>query len=241
TVRDGTLRLAADELTGYFWSYRLGARGQIFYASRPDWFTPFSVTPVIGLNGTGNDLDPTLSSDGTLLVFRHNTPGDDLWMATRVSNTEFTSPMAILNLNSAESDAQPSFRPGGEELLFQSYRSGSGDLYRTTRVAATTFAAPTLITELVSTFDDGDPVLSTDGLTLYFRSSRPTTLAAQNIYVATRPTLGSPFDPPVLVPNVNSGGDDGPATVSPDGCRLYLSSDRAGTNDIYVARRGDGP
>jgi len=41
----------------------------------------------------------------------------------------------------------------------------------------------------------------------------------------------------VLVENVNSAGDDGPSWLSPDGCRMYISSDRAGTNDVFVAQR----
>jgi hypothetical protein len=36
---------------------------------------------------------------------------------------------------------------------------------------------------------------------------------------------------------VNSSALDAPAHVSADGCTLYLSSDRAGLSDIFVARR----
>jgi hypothetical protein len=31
--------------------------------------------------------------------------------------------------------------------------------------------------------------------------------------------------------------DEGPSWISPDGCRMYISSNRAGNNDIYVAAR----
>jgi hypothetical protein len=58
------------------------------------------------------------------------------------------------------------------------------------------------------------------------------------IYVATRPTTATAFGAPTIVPNVNTDADDGPSWISPNGCRLYLSSDVAGTNDIYVATRG---
>lgn len=234
---DGTLRLAPDELSGYFWSLRTGNQ-RIYYAKRTTRGQPFSFTIVSGLNTVNNDLDPTLSSDGTLLVFRHNIPGDDLWAATPTSATTFINPAPIANLNTGGVDAQPYLQEGGNELLFESKRSGVGDLYRSIRTG-TTFSAPTLIAELSTmTADEGDPVLSADGLTLYFRSDRPASLTGYNIWVATRASTASVFGPATLVPNVSSAGDDGPSFLSTDGCRLYLSSDRGGDNDIYVATRG---
>jgi Tol biopolymer transport system component len=238
--RDGTLRLAADELSGYFWSYRGGdGFSGVYYAQRPDLTTPFTVQPVTGLSTVGNDLDPTLSTRGSpLLVFRHNMSGDDLWMATVVSPTEFSNPVAITNLNWSSTDGQPFLQPGGDELVFQSQRSGAGDLYRSTRTGPQTFAAPARIVELATGAEEGDPVLSTDGLTLYYRSNTVTSIAGFNIHVSTRANVTDPWGTPVLVPNINSALDDGPSSLSTDGCRLYLSSDRNGTNDIFVATRG---
>jgi Tol biopolymer transport system component len=232
---DGTLRLLPDELSGYFWSYRGGATGQIYLATRPDLASAFTITPVQGLNVAGNLLDPTTSPDGSLLVFRHNMPGDDLYEASRITPDTFASAVAITNLNSA-STVQPFLPLVGNEMFFSSSRTGGGDLYRTTRTG-TTFATPTQVTELSTASDEGDPVLAPDGLTLYFRSDRPGGPGGYNIYVATRPTTADPFGAAQLVPNVNSDADDGPSWISPDGCRLYISSARAGTNDIYVSTR----
>ncbi len=81
-------------------------------------------------------------------------------------------------------------------------------------------------------------MLSEDGRTLYFRSDRPSAMGGFNVFVATRPTIAAAFGAPVFVPNVNAAGDDGPSFISPDGCRIYLSSDRLGNNDIFVATRG---
>jgi Tol biopolymer transport system component len=190
---------------------------------------------VQGLNVAGNLLDPTTSPDGSLLVFRHNMPGDDLYEASRVTPATFASPVAITNLNSA-STVQPLLPLEGNEMVFSSSRTGGGDLYRTIRTG-TTFSTPTQVTELSTANDEHDPVLAPDGLTLYFRSGRPASPGGYNIYVATRPTMSDPFGAAQLVPNVNSDADDGQSWISPDGCRLYISSARAGTNDIYVAMR----
>lgn len=118
-----------------------------------------------------------------------------------------------------------------------SCRTGNEDLYRSIRTG-TSFSAPVLVAELSTQSSQGDPVITADGLTLYFRSDRPAGFASFNIYVAMRPTLGDPFGPAVLALNVNGPGAEGASWSSPDGCRLYLTSDRAGTNDIYVATRG---
>ena len=235
--RDGTLRLLPDELSGYFWSYRNGGQADVFYAQRAELQSPFTVSAVTGVNTSTNEIDPAISADGTLLLYRTNSPGDDLWMATATSPTTFTGATPIVALNSTSSDAQPYFQPGGNEVIFTSSRGGNGDLYRTIRTG-TMFSPPARIAELATTFEEGDPVLSADGKTIYFRSTRPAPLLDYNIYVATRASTADPFGAATLVPNVSSDREDGPSALSADGCRLYLSSDRAGTNDIYVATRG---
>ena len=238
TSLDGTLRLAPDELSGYFWSRRTGL-SRIYHASRTALDQPFTVTLVAGLNTTGNDLDPTLASDNSILVFRHNLPGDELWTARRVDAVTFASPLVMTNLNLPSVEAQPYLQEGGPGLVFQSDRNGGNfDLWISTR-AGNTFGTPIRMLELdAGASAEGDPVLSSDGLTIYFRSDRPAGLGGFDIYVATRASTAVDFDPPALVPNVSSAADDGPSYISSNGCRLYLSSDRTGNNDIYVATRG---
>lgn len=235
---DGTLRLSPDELSGYFWSRRSGT-ARIFHASRSALGQPFTATQVTGLTTADHDLDPSLATDGSLLVFRHNTPGDELWTARRVDAVTFASPLVMSNLNLASVEQQPFVQGAAETLVFSSDRNGGNfDLWLSTR-SGTMFGTPVRMLELNSgSSAEGDPVLSSDGLSIYFRSDRPGGPGQFDIYVATRPTTSTTFGVPVLVPNVNSATDDGPSWVSPDDCRLYLSSDRGGNNDIFVATRG---
>lgn len=237
-VGDGTLRLAPDELSGYFWSRSTGF-ARIYYASRPAIGQAFTVTQVTGLTTTNHDLDPTLTTDGSLLVFRHNIPGDELWTAKRVDAVTFASPLAMTNLNLPSVESQPYLQETGSALVFSSDRNGGNfDIWHSAR-NGNTFATPIRMVELnAGGSAEGDPVLSSDGLTIYFRSDRLSTIGAFDIYVATRPTTAATFDPPTLVSSVNSSGDDGPSFISTNGCRLYLSSDRDGNNDIFVATRG---
>jgi hypothetical protein len=233
---DGTLRLLPDELSGYFWSRSGRPDNDIFLATRPDRSTPFSITPVSGINTDSNELDPTISSDGSVLVFRRSGPGDDLYVATRVAPDAFTDPVAIATIDTAEGENQ-GFMPIGRDELYYQHRTGTGaDIYFSKR-DGTTFSAPTVVSELAAADEEGDPVVTPDGLTIYFRSDRPAAFGGFNVYTASRSTDTEPFGPVTMVPNVNTDKDDGPSWISPDGCRLYISSDAAGTHDIYVASR----
>lgn len=238
-VSDGTLRLLPDELSGYYWSgVANGPNGaqEIYFASRPTWSAPFTSVRVTGVNSATDELDPALTSDGTLLVFRRSGPGDDLYFAPRQTPDTFGAPTAIASLNTTSGEAQVFIPIGTDDVYFQSRRTGNGDLYLSRRTG-TTFTAPTLISDVSTAAEEGDPVVTPDGLAIYFRSNRTAPLGGFNIYVATRASATGTFGAATLVPNLNSATDDGPSWISADGCRLYMSSDRAGTNDIYVATR----
>lgn len=234
---DGTLRLLPDELSGYLWRGNPGAQ-DIFYVSRPRWDAPFTVMPITGGVNTGaNELDPTLTADGAMLVFRRSGPGDELYSAPLVTPTMFGTATAITSLNTASTEAQGFFPIGSDILYFQSTRTTVGDIYISTRTG-TTFSAPTEIAELSTGSAEGDPVLTPDQLTIFFRSNRVAAMAGFNIFTATRATSTGTFGIATIVDNINTDLNDGASWISPDGCRLYLSSDVAGTNDIYVSTRG---
>jgi hypothetical protein len=234
---DGTLRLLPDELSGYFWSRRDGGDGDLYFAERT-LDTPFSIRLVQGVDTPMSELDPTITSDGAILVFRRSNPGNDLFVATQAGVPDtFSMPTPIAAINTADDETQ-SFMPlDRDELYFQSPRTGGGDVYVSKR-NGTSFSSPAPVAGIASSSDEGDPVVTPDGLTIYFRSDRAATLGGYNIYVATRTEVTDAFSNVELVPNVNTDADEGPSWISPDDCRLYLSSDVAGSNDIYVATRG---
>jgi Tol biopolymer transport system component len=234
-VDDGSFRLLPDELTGYFWSYR-GGVGNIYVATRPDRASRFSVRLVDGVSYT-NELDPAISPDGSMLMFRRSDAGDDLWLASRIEDASFAAAIPLTPLNSPASDAQPFFQLAGDDVYFASDRTGAGDIYHATR-SGVLFSTPALVDELATPAAEGDPVISADGLALFFRSDGAAPLAGSNVYVATRASTTDRFGAPSLVDAVSSNADEGPTWLSADGCRLYLWSDRVGTADIYVATRG---
>ncbi|MFO0276492.1 MAG: hypothetical protein ACK533_04335 [Planctomycetota bacterium] len=107
------------------------------------------------------------------------------------------------------------------------------------------FEPPVLQTVLNSTSFEGDPHLSLDGLTLWFTSSRPGGLGGTDIYSATRPYLGGPWNAPVLETALNSAQTDGAPFVVLGDLEIYFVSSRTGSipngatpsSDIWRATR----
>jgi hypothetical protein len=83
---------------------------------------------------------------------------------------------------------------------------------------------------LNSPFLDGGPTLSKNGLSIYFTSTRPEGFGAQDLWVAQRPTVDSPWGAPAnLGPLVNTGAIEAVAMLSRDEHWLFFTSDRPGS------------
>jgi hypothetical protein len=75
---------------------------------------------------------------------------------------------------------------------------------------------------------DVDPVVSADGLTVFFARATvlpdgPTFVSKTRIMEAHRATLETPFAIREVC-ELNTTGDERPSWLSPDGCRLYFTS-----------------
>ncbi|AUX39923.1 uncharacterized protein SOCE26_013180 [Sorangium cellulosum] len=86
------------------------------------------------------------------------------------------------------------------------------------------FEAPTAVTEINSDAREEDPTLTGDLLEIYFMSDRD---GDRDIWTSRREALGSPWDPPHAVENINQAGiaEDTPS-VSDAGLRLWFYSAR---------------
>jgi hypothetical protein len=74
--------------------------------------------------------------------------------------------------------------------------------------------------------DEATPTFTEDLLHIYFSSSRPGGPGGEDVWFATRLTRFDAFDPPRLVPTVNSEQDETSPAISADGLTLYVGSDR---------------
>lgn len=186
---DDTPSISADGLTLYFSSYRPGGHDNmdIWRATREttddEWAAPVNLGPTI--NSSSFDWSPSISADGSLLVFSSDRPrGDgktDLWM-TRPSTTDgpWLEPVNLgPPVNSPSVEATPSISADGLLLFFQSNRTGGYggqvDIWVVRRKTTDDpWSQPVNLGPVINTWGfDGTPSISADGSTLYFASNRP--------------------------------------------------------------------
>ena len=228
--------LSPDETTIYFSSDRPGGAGgyDLYSATRADADQPFSaIAAFTALNTTADERHPSVTADGLALVFRTSAAGGagDLLIARRTSTAaSFDAPLPLAAVNSSNDESDPFVTPSGDALYLLSNRGPTG-IYVSARVGQG-FGAPLPLPLLAGR---SDPTLSDDELTMFIGSGA--TGPAQDIAVVTRSAKNAPFGAATTVAVLNSASADQPDWLSPDGCRLYLSSTRSGTYGIYVAIR----
>ena len=168
-----------------------------------------------------------------------------LYKATRTTTaSDFQAPgiLATISAMPAAVDLQPFVTTDGDVWFISDRRTPNVqfDMYRSPLLADGGYGTPALAPGVDLTTDSNETkaVLSRDGLRIFFGSARLGGLGGADIWTATRPNKSTDFGTVTVVGELNSAGNDRPAWISPDSCRLYISSDRViGSGRIYVASR----
>lgn len=241
---DVCARLSPDELTIVFTRRRPDSPYDLFTASRPSREAPFeNVALLATVNSINNDLWPTVTPDGLLLMFDSDrTTGVSHIYASRRASTDerFGSAMPAPAL--MDGDRHPMLA-NGRALYFSSATRdglGAGDIYRVEVDSTGATSMPMTVVGGVNTVDNElAPAVREDELAIFFYRLVD---GEPDIYMATRSTPQDGFGPASLVPGLAPmGANEVPNWISPDGCTLYFHSDKpdgAGGEDLYVARRG---
>jgi len=231
-----TLRLTSNELTGVYWSFETGGV-DLYLATRNDAQMPFTSNALTNLNTADIEFDPSIAPDGSYVLFVSNRPGGmgglDVYEAMASDAGAFGAPQLVGDLSSPQDENQPTIMVNGSDVYLSSTRAGLQQIFHSRRLGPASYTTPTLVTELGSG-SEADPLLTSDNLTMYWASSRT---GGSDIYRATRPTPSDPFASPTLVTELASTAYDGPAWLSADNCRMYMSSARLGQANIYLATR----
>lgn len=245
-AHESAASLSADELTAYFHADRDGGNTDLYVATRSSTSAAFVGEARLDVVSSAYlDNHPTVSADGRLLVFGRRTNGTWSILYSQRSNTAapFGAPVAApAEIDDPGSELQPYLTPGA--LYYTHYPPDAGDRPKIHRASldVTSFGARAAVTELDSSDNDCNPTVTPDELTIYFCSDRPAAGAKGqfDIYVARRTNKSDPFSGIKPVDELNTTADEYPTWVSPDGCRLYFSSDRVrgdGSGDMFVAER----
>jgi Tol biopolymer transport system component len=240
-TEDASMRLSPDELTAYFFSARSGTK-LLYSATRSSPTVPFERVSVLANVNSADQYNPAITSDGLSLFFatyRAGGPGDnDIYQARRSATTaDFTDIRLAANLNTATSEVQPYVTRDGTAIYFVRRLPAGQTVMRAIGSPTAGFTNPGAVPELDGPTNDTDPVVTADGLTLFWGSDRSGGMGDVDIWQASRATASEAFRDLALVTSINSPAFDAPSDVSPDGCRLYLTSMRDGKTSIYVATR----
>jgi Tol biopolymer transport system component len=200
------------------------------------WTTPEIVAPgVISLTETA-EVEPVISPDGKMLIFRSShRPGaygraniwysenvNGVWQSPKNLATPFIGPFGAHCLF---------FSADGNEAFWTSTRPGGfggDDIWTSRKVDGAWLPAANLGPNVNSSYNDHHSILSPDGKSLYVTSDRPGGFGGEDIYVTTRDHTGA-WGPLVnLGPLVNSDKDDRCPSFTPDFRFFVFDSERAG-------------
>ena len=219
------------------------------------WSDPVNLGPVVNSNVL--DQQAAISPDGLSLYFVSARSGglglNDIWVSHRATpDSPWETPVNLgAPINTASSDAAPSFSADGHLLFFQSDRpggAGSSDVYVSRRSHThdnTAWGEPVALGDAVNTsaFEGGvkfSPSAEDGAASFYF--GRGLVATDLDIYYAPLARDGSTRGPAVLVSELSmpSPVTDGHASVRHDGREVFIHSTRPGNlgvTDIYVSVR----
>ncbi len=217
---------------------------------------PIPFNPGIPLNSAASDFAPSLSPDGTFMVFNSKRDGQkyqDIYIS-RYEKGQWSAPLLMRELSSPYNDETPHVSMNGELIIFASDRDGSLEMPRDSsgvvRVSYDLYwsrrfedrwTAPVRVAGNVNTmFHERCPALSPDGNTLYFTRWPFGDIASSVIMKSEVGHDG--FGVAVALPEpFNAGHQDMALIHAEDG--FYFSSNRPGGQggwDVYFVSFKDG-
>ncbi|MDB4933141.1 MAG: OmpA family protein [Labilithrix sp.] len=238
--------LTPDEQTIYFRRGLPNGQGSnIMIAHRTDAGTGFDLPqPLPGGPNFPILAAPCITADGARIYYSSNTAGAELdifWAPMPAAMPQQMEP----GLKSAQLDFCGSLAADGTMFLWRQDATTNANLATYFQAsfdpATKVYAPPTSIPGFssLSTPLGPRPVISSNQLTIFYYA-RLNASSADHIYTARRASKSDPFAQHAKVAELDSAAADGPAWLSPDGCRLYFASTRAGGAggaDLYVASR----
>ncbi|MDA1048995.1 MAG: hypothetical protein O3C40_00745 [Planctomycetota bacterium] len=142
-----------------------------------------------------------------------------------------------LELVRGDSVIRPQLADGGSTLFFTLRRAGGdANIFRSLLIDGMWREAGP-VESINSDSEDIGPILTPDGRTLYLYSDRPGGLGGFDLFVSRRTAEGW-GEPQNLGARINSVADEYDPAVSPDGTRLFYSSNRSDQLQKRIAAEG---
>lgn len=197
--------------------------------------------PLTTLNTPDNEGAMAISGDGRTLVFtscqRPEGVGScDLYYSNR-TDTGWSEPKLIPNINSRYWDSQPTLSSDGRAIVFSSERPGGyggKDLWLSAKNAQNEWIRPVnLGSNVNSPGNEENPFLHTDEFTLYFTSDYWPGFGGRDLFLTHRIRGNEWTEPKNLGYPINSMDHEEGVFVESSGNIGYLASSRSGNFDLY--------
>jgi hypothetical protein len=206
------------------------------------WGAP---VPVGDLEDPGSDDDPTLTADLLEIYWNSDRPGGtgggDIWRATRTSTiATWTDIAAVTELNTPSLESTPKLTVDGLTIYFNSDRNANGDydIYVATRPSRTSpWEGVTRIAELSSPSSDYGAGPGATNTRIVFNSSRSGTAGGEDLYQSNRNNTNMPWGTPARISALSTPANEYQPHLVDGDRTVYFQSDRAGSDDIYLAVR----
>ncbi|MET3664522.1 hypothetical protein [Caulobacter sp. 1776] len=247
-IHDAAPAFTPDGRTVYFGRSVGGGRPYpAIYTSRlvAGRWTPPEIAP---FSGRYSDMEPAMSPDGAFMIFVSSRPlrtgdpmlnghyagqdwpegGGALWRVDRTPSG-WSRPYRLPDtVNVSASTFAPAVACDGTlYFMHPTEPSGRFHIYEA-RYRDGAYEAPRQMPFTQEAVSDVDPAVAADGSLIVFGSRRDPEIAvgSMDLFIAFKREDGEWGRPVHLGPKVNAAGSDAEARLSPDGRRLYFSSER---------------
>lgn len=226
-----------------------GRQEDFFISSKSDqgWQQAVNLGPPI--NSPQNEGAPSLSADGSILVFtaceglngygagRDGYGRCDLFISER-RGIQWTAPVNLgPPVNSRSWESQPCLSSDGRTLYFISNRDDNYDIWVTARDEDGDWSIPEKLGPEINTEHyEGSVYIHPDNRTLYFSSDGHTGMGGLDIFYSRKDGSGNWQKPVNLGYPINTFKDENSILISADGELAFFASDREGGSgglDIY--------
>ena len=231
----------------YFTSYRDDIeglnrnRGRIFKSSKTgnEWSPPVA----LDLGESNRDMTTVglIGDEEALVIYQSNRNAGSLWELDRDSlggwalKEKVGYPVASRHWETSLTE-----RFDGQERIFVSDRPGGmggRDLYRSVLLPNGTWSEPLNLGRRINTEgEEESPVVSADGRTMMFASNGHQGMGGFDLFRCVRLDNGSWSDPEHMGAPLNTPRDEAMVSLDASGQTGYLSSARAGGDDMDIYR-----
>ncbi len=209
-----------------------------------------------GVNSSGAELAPLISSDGRMLYFtrvKHpknvgNPETQDIWYAYIDSTNNFGTAYNVGEpVNNARNNALCAVLPDGQTLMLMNKYLPDGSSENGISISLRTesgwsFPSPIEVEDFYNEHRTGEYALGSDGKTILMAVQRQDAIGEKDIYVSFKKEDGSWAAPMNLGPEINTGDSEIAPFLAADGRTVYFSTGGYpgyGGQDMFVSRRLD--